>query len=269
MKTLFECSNYKTYLKQRLDERGARSGLRSDLARALRCQTSYISQVLRGNQHLSLEQACWANDYFSHDEQEGHFFMLLVQKERAGTSDLRSYFQKQVDRILAERNKIKSRLSTTHELTEKDQARYYSRWDYSAVHMALAVPELRREEDLVRTLNLPRARVAEILRFLVQSGLAQKKGDQYLIGAMHLHLDSDSPFIHQHHSNWRLEALRRLETAEAKNLHYSGVYTLARKDYARLRENLMQVVAANLQLVRPSPEEMVVCQMIDLIPLFK
>lgn len=67
--------------------------------------------------------------------------------------------------------------------------------------------------------------------------------------------------------NWRLEAMRRLQVGDPQHLHYSGVFSLAKKDFLQLRENLMRAIQENLNVVKPSPEEVTVCQMIDLIPL--
>ncbi|MCC7404061.1 MAG: TIGR02147 family protein [Bdellovibrionales bacterium] len=266
-KTLYNFDDYREYLRFRLGQEGARSGLRAKLAQALNCQSSFVSQVVHGRVHLSLEQAYRANDFFSHDAHQAHFFMLLVQMERAGSRDLRDYYGRQIESLLAEREKIKSRVVTTQELTESQQAHYYSHWDYIGVHMALAVPELSSPGAIAQALKLPQARVDSVLEFLVGLGLAEVKGGRYQIGKVHMHLGTGSPFLHQHHVNWRLEALKRLNTTSNHQLHYSAAFTLSRQDYTKLRENLLQVIEKNLAVVRPSPEQIVVCQMIDLIPL--
>lgn len=266
-KNLFECQGYKAYLRHQLDAKGARSGLRGDFAKALRCQSSFVSQVLHGSMDLSLEQAFRANDFFEHDTPHAHFFMLLVQKDRAATSELRDYFQNQLDRILDERSKIKSRVATTHELSDADKAQYYSSWDFVAVHMALAVPGQRTSQELSAALSLPLRRVENVLEKLLELGMAERNGREFRIGSVHLHLGSDSPFVQQHHTNWRLEGLRRLNVSQTQNLHYSAVYSLSKKDYMKLRENLLQVIQDNLAVVRPSPEEITIAQTIDLYPL--
>jgi len=266
-KTVFEFSNYKDYLNRRLNENGARSGRRAQFAKALQCQSSFVSQVLHADLHLSLEQACRANDFLEHDAPHAHFFILLLQKERAGTAELRRYFLSQIEEILNNRKKIKSRVVITDELSDEQRARYYSHWDYSALHMALAVPTLRTPQALSRAFQMPLSRVETVLQFLVQAGMAQVVRGEWRIGAVQLHLGADSSFVNQHHSNWRLEALKRMDSTHAQHLHYSVVYTLSRDDYQRLRENLLKVIQANLEVIKPSPEEIVVCQTLDLLPL--
>jgi hypothetical protein len=193
--------------------------------------------------------------------------MLLVQKDRAATNELREYFQNQIERILDERSQIKNRVTTTHELSDSDKAEYYSSWDFVAIHMAIAVPGQRTPQELSVALGLPMRRVETVLERLMELGMAERHGREFRVGSVHLHLGSDSPFIQQHQTNWRLENLRRLNVTQPQNLHYSAVFSLSRKDFARLRENLMQVIQDNLAIVRPSPEEITVAQTIDLYPL--
>lgn len=267
-KDVFQFKNYKTYINARLDEAGARSGLRAKMARQMGVQSSYLSQVLHGNPDLTLEQAFKANMFFEHDSNEAQYFLLLVQKDRAGTMELKNYFQKQISDLLQERDKIKSRLNQTTVLNEEIQSRYYSSWDYIGVHMALSVPELRTPKNISQSLNVPLERVEKILQFLVENGLAQLNGREYFVGSTHLHLGSDSAFIHQHHANWRLESMRRLANLnQGGQLNYSAVFSISKNDYLRLRENLMRVIQENLAVVKPSEDEMIVCQIIDLIPL--
>lgn len=265
--SVFDFASYKTYLRYRLGEKGSRSGRYSEFSSALGCQSSFVSQVLGGALNLSLEQAIRANPYLEHDSSHSHFFLLLVQAERSGTEDLRNYFQKQIDAILADRTKVKSQIVTTQELSDRDQARYYSQWDLSAVHMALAVPKLRSPQALSRALHLSISRVDSILRILLDAGLVEFIEGEYRIGSVHLHLGQDSPFLHQHHTNWRVESLRRLQPESTSQLHYSGVFSLSQKDYHRLRANLVEVIKKNLDIVKPSEEQIVVSQTIDLIPI--
>ena len=85
-KALFEYSDYKLYLSDKIDGMPKHGrGERSKLAEALRCHLAYVSQVLKGEAQLSLEQADIINQYFDHSPDEADFFLLLVQAARAGT----------------------------------------------------------------------------------------------------------------------------------------------------------------------------------------
>ena len=91
---------YKEYLKARLAQMPRKGwGARGKLAKAIPCQVGYVSQVLNGEAHFSLEQCYAINNYLAHSEEEGHFFLLLTQLGRAESHPIREYFQKQIDEL--------------------------------------------------------------------------------------------------------------------------------------------------------------------------
>jgi len=85
---IYDFGDYKTYLHTKVGPRTTRKGIRGALARTLRCQPTYVSQVLYGRAHFSLEQAELVSDFFGHTSDERHYLILLLQKDRAGTKRL-------------------------------------------------------------------------------------------------------------------------------------------------------------------------------------
>ena len=102
--SIYDFEEYKKYLnvKAFLMMQSER-GIKSKLARHLNCQTGFISQVLNGMAHFSLEHAIKINDFVGHSEDEAHFFMLLVQLSKAGNHDLKLYYKSQMEKILNRR----------------------------------------------------------------------------------------------------------------------------------------------------------------------
>ena len=85
-RALFEFRDYKAYLRQALERRREHErGSQARLAESLRCQSAYLSMVLRGSADLSIEQADGVNVFLAHSAKESHFFLILVQRARAGT----------------------------------------------------------------------------------------------------------------------------------------------------------------------------------------
>ena len=102
-KDLFEYSSYKDFITSKVGPRNGRKGVRGAIARALGCQPTYISQILYAKAHLSLEQAEALTKFFGLTTDEAHFFLLLVQRERAGTQNLKTYFNGQIERVREQR----------------------------------------------------------------------------------------------------------------------------------------------------------------------
>jgi uncharacterized protein (TIGR02147 family) len=264
-KTLFEYRDYKKYLSDIIDQMPNHGrGERSKIAAVLRCHIAYISQVLNGDAHLSLEQADVLNQHLGHTSDESDFFLLLVLIARAGTKSLREHYIRKLDQILAQRTVLKNRLQYQKELSPQVQATYYSAWYYAAIHMMLDISELRTKEGISDYLSLPIGIVSEVLEFLVASGLATQKGATYENGLAKLHLGSDSPMISKHHTNWRLQALQSLERKDSRALHYSSVITVEEKLVPQIREALVQAIEHVRSVMKPSSkDEVIYCYALD------
>jgi hypothetical protein len=68
-------------------------------ARAIGCQTAYISQVLNADLNFGLEQALKISLLLGLTEDEKRYLLFLVEKSRAGTIELKAHFQKQLEEV--------------------------------------------------------------------------------------------------------------------------------------------------------------------------
>jgi len=258
LKEIYDHANYKAYLRSRVGEKASRKGLKSSLATAIGCQAGYLSQVLNGDAHLSLEQATLLNTFFAHSKSEAHFFLLLLQKARAGSKNLVDYFNAQINLELDQRQSLSRRMEEKRKvriLPEEAKLTYYSSWQYSAIHIALTIPSLQEPLVLAKYLDLPMSKVNAVLDFLTKYGLAELQGRKVISGSTLLHLKNDSPHIVRHHVNWRTQALTSLDRDNPNDLHYSGVVSLSEKDVRILKEKIMEQVNANIGEIRDSKEE--------------
>jgi uncharacterized protein (TIGR02147 family) len=265
---VFDFKDYKEFLSAALQADRQRSkGAQARLAEHLRCRSAYLSMVTAGRAELSVEQAAGVADYFQLTERETHYFILLVQRARAGTVKLRYYFDRQISAAMAERAVLARRVETTTELDETQKAVMYSAWYYAAIHLALTVPTLQTSDELQKYFRLPRETVSEVLEFLVRSGLAVRNGDRYIVGPTRIHLPATSPFHRQSHSNWRMQALQSLQRPNPDHLHYSSIVSASRRDLPKVREVMMRAVDSIRAIIRESPEEDLFCYEFDLFSL--
>lgn len=264
---IYDYRDYRAFLVDALGGKNKRTGQRGALARHLGCQTAYLSQVLNGTANLNLEQAYRVNQFLSHDSQAADFFLLLVQRERAGTHDLKMYFDEKINETLAKRSEVKSRVMKTRVITENDQAYYYSQWYIDAIHMALSIPHLQTVQELAKHFHLEETLVREALEFLVRIGLATVNRHRYSIGANHIHLGKESKFLRQLHMNWRLMAIQSLEKRREEDLHFSGVFSLSRQDVIKIRKQILRLIEENMEVIKPSKEEVLFCNTIDFYEL--
>lgn len=263
--SIFESESYKAYLDQALELRSAsEKGQRSKLAAHIGCHTAYVSQVLNGDVHFSLEQAEKINSYLGHGKDEGLYFLTLVQFERAGTPSLRAIFKEQLGQQLKKFSKLNHRLEFEKTIGLEEQATYYSAWYYAAIHVMVSLPGLDNHEALTKSLNLPSELVAQVLDFLTSSGLIKKSGRSYLIGTKSIHVTEDSPLISRHHINWRLHAMQTFQVPAEGDFHYTSVITISKKDATKLREIMMKAIQEMRPIVRASKDEAGYCYNLDL-----
>lgn len=262
--TLFEHETYKPYLAEKAEERGAKAAW----ADALGCQRGYITAVVGGSAHFSLEQAERLARFFGLTEEESDYFLLLIQKDRAGTDSLRAYFEGKLREMRERRQMLRTRYRDTRELTLEQRVQFYSSWVYSAVHVCLFAG-MRTREEIAMRLALPPARVNEIVEFLMEAGFVREKKDGTLEGHFpRTFLAGDSPLIKKHHLNWRLRAMQSVEDDRPTDLHYSSNFSVSVEDYARVREALLATIDRFKKTVADSREESEVCALtLDLFRL--
>lgn len=263
-KDIYEYRSYKAFLKSKVGPEGSRTGVKGAMARALRCQPTYVSQVLKGDAQFSLEQGEILAEHFGLTHEERHFFLLLIQKDRAGTKRLEKYFEEQVAEILTKRMVLTSRLGQGHALKKEDQSIYYSSWHYAAVHMAITVPEYRSVQAIAAKLGLTLKRTNEVLEFLERAGLAAKGDKGYQVGTAQIRLGKDSHNIIKHHTNWRNRAIESLDQEVITDLHYTAVVTLSREDVLRLKDMMLKFMKDCVELISPSNEEVLYAYNLDL-----
>lgn len=225
------------------------------MAAAIPVHTTFVSQVLKGRAEFSLEQAEAINTFFEHTEDEGEYFILLLLKERAGNKKLRARFLRKIETMRDERLNIQKRLQVQDEISTKDREIFYSSFVYGAVHVLTAISSYQSEETLAEALKISRARMREIIDFLLKLGVLTEKDGRLRPGSSHVHLGNESALILKHHINWRLHTVANLQFHDREDLHYSACLSLSAADVFRVKESILQNLKANVDIVSKSKEE--------------
>lgn len=268
MKSVFEFNSILEFLTDRLGSKSQRKGLKSSLCKHMNCQTSHLSQVLSGKTQLTLEQGVSASDFFQLSELDKKYFMLLLQKERAGSYELKEYYDLQLKSCLKEKDKLSERLKEeTTSLPHDAKEQYYSNWTYLAVHILTSIPGYDTARSIGARLGLTEYETEQILQFLIQYDFVQSYEGKFIIGSRHLHIEKTDPLNLHHQINWRLKALEKVKSKDSSEINYAAVYSLSKKDAEILKENIVKLIKANLKIVAPSKEETMFCTVIDIFKI--
>lgn len=269
-KSAFDFKDYKLYLQWIESQRPHKGrGFRAEMARSANCQTAYVSQVLNGQAHFSLEQGHAINKMLLHNKEEAQFFLTLIEYARAGTRDLKTYFLELIEEQVQKYLNLKKRFKIKEVLTEEDQSIYFSEWTYAAIHMAITIPQLQKAKTISEFLQISERKTLKVLNFLLSKGLIQETKEGYKLGTIRMHIGSDAAMINKHHTNWRMQALKALENENENELHYSSVVSLSYEDVLKIKSSLVKEIDSFNGTVKDSKEETIYCLTLDFFTLAK
>lgn len=261
---VFEHENYKQFVNEWVSTQPKNGyGQFKKIADFVGINSVVISQIFKGDRDLSLEQACDVAKYIGLDDLEKDFFLLLVQKGRAGSHDLTQVLNRQVKELRKKATSLKSRIKHK-KFAEEDKAIFYSQWYYSASRIASDISSINSTEDISEILSLDRQTVANVLSFLLKTGLVVEKGGKLAIGPQVTHVGHDSPFVYRHHSNWRLKGMQAMDNIfPEEDLFYTGPMALSVKAAERIRNLAIELIENATKTASASESETLACLNID------
>ena len=84
------------------------------------------------------------------------------------------------------------------------------------------------------------------------------------MGTKSIHIDKDSPFVNQHHSNWRQQSMLGMDHRRERDLFFTCPMSLSEEAYEGVYELIPNFIQQVMDIVGPSPSERVACLNIDL-----
>lgn len=264
MVSVFNFKDYRAFIRAQIREMPkAGYGQLRKLAQALSIHTTLVSQVIKGGRSFTLEQAADTAEFFSLNEMETDFFLLLVQFDRASSPALKRNLSRQMAALQGKSKELETRLKSERKLGEAERAVFYSGWAYSAVRQLTAIEGFQSIDTIAEHLGLPRKKAKTIIDFLLAAGLCKEEKGQLKIGPASTHLEVSSPWVKLVHTNWRHKAVETLEQESPAKIHYTAPMTLSKEDAEKMREMIIKFLESVDALVEPSPSEELHCLNID------
>ncbi len=261
---IYAYNDFRSYLKDIIKSRPHDGhGQNKYFAEAAKISNAFFSQVLAEKRQLSLEQGSLLADYLGLNELQAEYFLTLIDLDRAGNPSLKNHLKKRIARLKKSAQVVAKRFTATNEVSKEDSPIYYSDWIYAAAQQLTALPDYSSEHEIAKRLNLPMKKTNDVIEFLLSTGLCIRKNGRLQVGPARIHLDPSSPWIKQHHANWRNQALENFQREDSFKLHYSSPMTLSKADCEKVRTLLLAAIESVAKVVDPSPSEELVCLNID------
>src|SRR4051812_16647114 len=96
---IFEAKNYREFVQSELGLKAGRRrrGVVVAAAKAIKCHTSFISQVIHGDADFNSMQAVRFCAYVNLSPEDSDLFVEMVLRDRAPDDKTRAFFQRRID----------------------------------------------------------------------------------------------------------------------------------------------------------------------------
>jgi uncharacterized protein (TIGR02147 family) len=266
---IFNYTDYKAFIRDYIQEQPTRGrGLYAKLAAHMGASSVVISQTFNGDRELSLENAFKVTTFLKFNQFETQYFLKLVEYARAGNFELKQFFLAEIQKMQEESKKVKNRYDKTHELSDEDKFTFYSDRYYSSIRMASALPTMNTVEDFAEYFDLSLEKTQEIIQFLLERDLCQLTDGKIKRGIRNTFIPSSSPYIKNHHRNWRLYSIQKVDKIDNdKELMYTAPLSLSLEAYEEVRDELLQTIQRVIKKIGPTADETIACLNIDFLKL--
>lgn len=263
-KNIFSYSNYIEAIKHLITQnKDEIKGIQTKLAKHINVTQAYLSRVLSGLADLNQEQIFSTGVFFNLDSSEKEFLITLLNLNRAGTSELRAFYQAKINLVLSKRHNMNNRIEKIEPISEHAKSIYYSDWIYTAIHTLTAIPKYQTPNAISEILNISADRILDALNFLLNQGLIKRNNNKYQHNFVNLHLNSESPYIKNHHTNWRLRAIDDISKNQNQQMHYTSVVSCSESDFKEIQEIMVTTIKKIRETVKSSKDEEVYCYSMD------
>lgn len=261
---IFNYSNYREYLTIWLQEaKNNKSFNLSRLADVAQIHPTYLSHILAGTKHLSLEQAALISEHLEHTKLEQDYFFILINLDRAGNKKLKDYWLEKKSLLEKEKNKLSQRFEKHKQLNQEQRAIFYSSWIYVAVWATTAINNRQSLSQIAERFDITKDRTEEVLTFLLETGLCTEKNGLYSMGEVHVHIPNESPLVVKHHTNWRIKAIQEMDSRTDNELFFSAPMSISLEDYKKIRERINKLITNVVDIAKGSKAEDLACLNID------
>lgn len=257
--------NYKNFIQKNLAENNIKvRGSYIKLAKFLGTNSSFVSQVLSGEKHFSIEQILKCSKYLKLNHLDQEYLVHLNLFERAGDLESKKYFESKLKEIIVNRNKISQVITKHRNLSTEEQSIYYSNWIYSAIRLSSDISNCKTIQALSKKLKIPLKETEKAVNFLLDKDLLKKTTEGFRPTETNIHLNDESPFIFNHHKNWRIKAIENFSQFENnRDLAFTAPLTISKDDFMLARGEILKLIKKLNSVVEKSQSEELACLSID------
>jgi plasmid maintenance system antidote protein VapI len=238
-------------------------GNKKELADFINIHQTSLSQVLNGTRFFTDEQVFMLGEFLNLNEMESQYIFLLHQINITQNKQFKMRLIKRRDALKKKSLNLSSRLEKDKILSDEEKAIFYSSWYYTCIWVFISIEKGQIREDIISRFNLDKKTVNDVLEFLIMADLAYLENGRYFHKINRTHLEKTSPFLKQHHANWRIKAIQKKDHSELEDLSFTAPLSLSKKDFYFIREEMVQLIKKVSDTVTETKPEEIYCFNLD------
>ena len=264
MKDIYSFGSYKDYVVHWVAQQPKRGyGQYKKISEHLGVGSVIVSQIFKGERHLSEEHGIELAEYLNLLEVERDYFLLLLRFERASSYKLKQHIQSQMDALKKSAHRISETIKPEFQLSEEKRATFFSQWQYSAIRLATDIPKYRKLEALSQFLDIEISELKEFVDFLIENGLCVLQDGEIRMGPKIVYLEPTSPYVLARHRSWRVKGFVEMERRKQRDLFFTSPIVCSEKTAEKITREISKLLEKVLADVKPSSSETLACLNVD------
>ncbi len=255
---IFQYSDYVQGLKAFFQLNDHQIGIKTQFADQCGCKLSYISQVLKGDAHFTMDHAYGAANFMRLNDDEQDYFLTLVQHARAASGQFRVHLEKRLTQLKSSHFTIEKNIGAKNVLTKEEYEVYASDWLLQAIHVFLTIPKFQSVQILKERLNISSNQLQHMLEKLERLNLVrfEKKTGRWIALSRDMHAKLSPSISSQRHLQWKMRAINDMQLGGPSAVHYSSTFSLSSKDFDLIKSLLISFIAESRATALKSEEEL-------------
>lgn len=262
--TILSYSDFHHFLKNEVENNTElKRGEKKRIAEFLNVHPTLLSQIFSGKRQFTDEQVFLLGECLNLSEIESDYIFLLHQISSTHNKDFKNRLNKKREALKNRSLNLSERIEKDRTLTDEEKSVFYSSWQYSAIRIFASMEGGKTKDEISERLGIEKKQASEILDFLVQCGLCRAEKGRYYQHVGRTHLEKTSPHLKQHHANWRIKAIQKMDNSRANDLSFTAPLSLSNKDFDFLREEMVLLVKKISETVKVTDPEDIFCFTLD------
>lgn len=238
-------------------------GDKKELAEYINIHPTSLSQVLNRTRAFTDEQVFLLGEYLNLSEMENQYVLLLHQIENTHNKTYKARLLKRKESIKKKSLNLSTRIEKDKALSDEEKSVFYSSWYYTCIWVFISIEGGKTRDDIHHRFQLDMKKINEVLEFLIRADLCYQEGGVFHHKINRTHLEKTSPFLKQHHANWRIKSIEKKDRSEEADLSFTAPLSLSKKDYNMLREEMVGLIAKVSDTVKDTHPEDIFCFNMD------